>query len=538
MQALVDDAIVWASQHGLVVGLGGGDAASGVPECALVHAPLSALPVAFPKRRFEQAVACMRDFNALVDAVASDEAYLEETLRGAAAHDDFTARLLGLLRDSRGARQKFAAASPVLGIHRSDYMLDAPSGGFLQVELNTIASSFACLSTLTGRLHRHLLGRAAAAAAGGGGGGDAAEVAKAAAAALAARLPDNAATERISAAMAAAVASAGGGVVVMVVQPGERNAYDQQWLQQTLWEVHGVRTLRLTLAQIADCGAVDEATGELTVRSGLSGSSSGSSGSGGGARVERVGLVYFRAGYTPNDYPSEKEWAARSLVERSAAAKCPSAAYQLAGSKKVQQALAAPGATERFAGAEAGAALRALYAGLWALDDPSAPETAAVIADAVANPDRYVLKPQREGGGNNLYGEALAARLKEGGPGLGAFVLMQRILPPPQRSVLVRRGAWAEEETLSELGVYGVYLRKGGSVLLNEPAGHLVRTKTASSDEGGVAAGFAVLDSPLLAEPGEGLLPAALEARGGGAGQADGGGVLAAVRALMAGGGE
>jgi len=30
--------------------------------------------------------------------------------------------------------------------------------------------------------------------------------------------------------------------------------------------------------------------------------------------------------------------------------------------------------------------------------------------------------------------------------------------------------------------------------------GHLVRTKTETSDEGGVAAGFAVLDSPYLTD--------------------------------------
>jgi glutathione synthase len=40
-------------------------------------------------------------------------------------------------------------------------------------------------------------------------------------------------------------------------------------------------------------------------------------------------------------------------------------------------------------------------------------------------------------------------------------------------------------------------------VLLNKEAGHLVRTKTSSSNEGGVAAGFAVLDSPYLVEAGE-----------------------------------
>jgi len=50
-----------------------------------------------------------------------------------------------------------------------------------------------------------------------------------------------------------------------------------------------------------------------------------------------VALVYFRAGYTPTDYPSEAEWAARVLVERCDAYKCPTVAYQLAGAKKIQQ---------------------------------------------------------------------------------------------------------------------------------------------------------------------------------------------------------
>jgi glutathione synthase len=28
-----------------------------------------------------------------------------------------------------------------------------------------------------------------------------------------------------------------------------------------------------------------------------------------------------------------------------------------------------------------------------------------VVEDAIAHPHKYVLKPQREGGGNNYYGE-------------------------------------------------------------------------------------------------------------------------------------
>lgn len=50
---------------------------------------------------------------------------------------------------------------------------------------------------------------------------------------------------------------------------------------------------------------------------------------------ERVGLVYLRSGYSPDDYPTDLEWAARTKLEKSAAAKCPSVAFQLAGAKKV-----------------------------------------------------------------------------------------------------------------------------------------------------------------------------------------------------------
>ncbi len=34
-----------------------------------------------------------------------------------------------------------------------------------------------------------------------------------------------------------------------------------------------------------------------------------------------------------------------------------------------------------------------------------------------------------------------------------------------------------EVDSLSELGIYGTFLRKGDKVLLNREAGHLVRTK-------------------------------------------------------------
>ena len=53
----------------------------------------------------------------------------------------------------------------------------------------------------------------------------------------------------------------------------------------------------------------------------------------------------------------------------------------------------------------------------------------AVISDAVRHPAKYVMKPQREGGGNNYYGAAMTRALQTLTPHeLSAFILMVHTL--------------------------------------------------------------------------------------------------------------
>lgn len=67
------------------------------------------------------------------------------------------------------------------------------------------------------------------------------------------------------------------------------------------------------------------------------------------------------------------------------------------------------------------------------------------------------------------------------------------------QATLLRGGGILEDvDCISELGIYGVYLGSDSRVLINDSVGHLLRTKVASSNEGGVAAGYAVLSSPAL----------------------------------------
>lgn len=99
------------------------------------------------------------------------------------------------------------------------------------------------------------------------------------------------------------------------------------------------------------------------------------------------------------------------MIEQSAAIKCPSIHYHLAGTKKVQQALAKPGALARFVSdPEQVRAISEIFTGLFSLDDTA--EGNAAIELALQNPSKYVLKPQREGGGNNVYDDDIPVALQ------------------------------------------------------------------------------------------------------------------------------
>lgn len=164
----------------------------------------------------------------------------------------------------------------------------------------------------------------------------------------------------------------------------------------------------------------------------------------------------------------------------------------------MQQVLCLPGMVERFVDNETAAHLRTSFAGLWAIDASEA-DAESHIEQAIKEPSKYVLKPQREGGGNNLWGDEMVSMLKTmSREARSAYILMQRIEPASLTAVLMRSGVYSVAAAHSELGIYATMLSDGKQVKLNECAGHLLRTKEVGVNEGGVAAGYACLDSPLL----------------------------------------
>jgi hypothetical protein len=120
---------------------------------------------------------------------------------------------------------------------------------------------------------------------------------------------------------------------------------------------------------------------------------------------------------------------------------------------------------------------------------------------AFTNPEAYVLKPQREGGGNNIYRSNIPNFLMSlpNESHYNAYILMELIQPPPLSNSIIREGQVVTGGVVGELGVYGTILwDENGEILENDEAGWLLRTKGRGVDEGGVAAGFGCVDSVCL----------------------------------------
>jgi glutathione synthase len=373
-----------------------------------------------------------------------------------------------------------------------DNPLSSPTPQLKQVEFNTIASSFGGLSTRAAVVHKFLVDIGAYPK-------EVEDIINVG------KFPENDTATQLAAGLAfahksylQATSTQNDVCVLFVVQGKERNVFDQRHLEEPLLDNFEIRTYRVAFHDVLEETRLGDDGSLLFCPPHLPG------------RVFEVSVVYFRAGYSPDEYQSEKDWTARKELERSRAIKCPGVLTQLAGLKKVQQVLATPDSKylERFIKNPVHAeALRQTFAPMYPMDQSEAGLEGRRLALDAQSAKRFVLKPQREGGGNNIYRDAIPTFLR-GKPEKEweAYILMEMIEPPPQRNTILRNGKIESGGVICELGVYGVCLWEHGTqpvdgnrgVIHNSLAGYLLRTKGDQSEEGGVAAGFGALDSLCL----------------------------------------
>ncbi|KAG1836543.1 glutathione synthase [Suillus subalutaceus] len=523
LEALTLAATTYALSHGLLYlppSQSSSNTQPRIPTTA-IHAPISLIPAPFPRAQFQAARGLQSVYNVLYARVAMDTQFLDTVMgaeEGVGKADQFTGTLW---RGWKKIREHGVVQPLHLGLFRSDYMLHAAEDrlALKQVEFNTISSSFGPLSERAAAMHRNILASTS--------------YFSTSPHLTADNFPENNTTSGLAEGLAKAHEAYGvrDARILFVVQPNERNVFDQRWLEYELLEKHQIHVVRQTLADLAVSASLDPSTQVLTITIPSPTNPS----------PYEISTIYFRASYTPSDFPSPSYYDTRFLLERSRAIKCPSLPLQLAGGKKVQEALTRPGVLERFLSNEGAtwgthaldltahaADIRATWMGMWALDSEDVDIAAALDHLPVSGQGQgnvppgtrfahlkapsLVLKPQREGGGNNVYREAIPAFLDAlPAEEREAWIAMEMIETPRGISGYLVRASPSSSgtdngstekkvvraEVISELGFFGYALFGEGEVVERE-VGWLVRTKGTESNEGGVAAGFSVLDSVVL----------------------------------------
>lgn len=456
---VLEEIVPKAKDYALMHGAGMRSRTSFSPD-GLIIAPFALLPSTFPRKEFEKAVNIQTVLNVLVHKVAHSYSFLKETLENACEVDDFTNKLFKVYE---AVRKEGLAQKKSLGLLRADYLLD--TSVIKQVEVNSIASSLAGIAQQVSSFHRYVLSEL----------GHQEKIQN---------LPENKALTGLCEGMIEAwnMFNNPKAVILFLIEDITYNICDQRFHEFEIRRLRPhIRVVRKTLSEIGKAARLSEDK-TLIVEN------------------NPVGVVYFRAGYTPDHYYSQLEWDARLLIERSTAIKCPSIHYHLAGAKKIQQALAKEGTLEKFlTDSKQIQDVREIFTGLWSLDYNA--EGDAAVEMALKNPAKYVLKPQREGGGNNLYGDDIPKALQTmvGSKERSGWILMEKIIPPVQSNYLIRATSEVKPaDIVSELGVFGVIIGDENSILVNKQVGHMLRSKASTANEGGVAGGAGALDSPYL----------------------------------------
>ncbi|XP_033626779.1 glutathione synthetase-like [Asterias rubens] len=461
---LRDSSKDWALTHGLVVMY-----MSPEQECCpdrITYVPHTLLPSPVPRELFEKVVRIQTHINLLMHKVAEDREFLTSSLKSTIQTDDFTRKLFEIYEDVH----KDGFTKPIkLTLLRSDYMIDTQGGqqSMKQIETNTMASSFGGLAANVTHLHKYTLGLHSCPID------------------IESHIPENASLQGLADGMVTAWQHYGNkdAVVCYMVCCPEQNIFDQRLLEFTMKKQEScIRVIRRSLSDMGKRGRLSDDRRLIL-------------------DDMEVAVVYYRVGYVPSHFCcGERAWDAKILVEKSLAVTCPSIDWHLAGSKKIQQELSRPGVLEKFLDdPEVIRDIRATFAGQYPLELTKEGDEAAAMG--IKNPERYVLKPQREGGGNNFFDEEVREKLTEleGKEERGAYILMERIQPLVIKNYKVRGNQPAQlEEMVSELGIYGIFVSKNGKEVHNTTAGHLLRTKDHKTNEGGLTVGASVMDSPCL----------------------------------------
>jgi glutathione synthase len=361
-----------------------------------------------------------------------------------------------------------------------DYMLDTKVDKMRQIEFNTISSAFAGLTGLVADLHKAVLRYAV----------DNCYVRelkpneeKEKSSTVDLILPNDALKKSAEAMIKAfELYNNENACILFLIVPNERNVCDQGALIDAILKLKPMIRFHLkTFEQLTNELLFDKKTFNIYLKS----------------SHDEIAIIYYRAGYIPDHYINENCWLVREQIEQSRAIKCPTIRSQLAGSKIVQEYLTHDNIIEKYINDEnLSKNIRSTFASIFTFNNNQTRKTHIDLLRQ--NPNNFVVKPNREGGGNNKYGDDILNLIEKEENNLNYYIAMEKILPPKCTTCLIKPNGkhLLHVECINEIGIFGTMVSNvdTNEEYINEVTGYLVRTKTIDTNEGGVATGYSVLD--------------------------------------------
>jgi glutathione synthase len=393
--------------------------------------------------------------------ISSDTDFLLEQTKDLEKDDEFVRHFTDILRKVKDSK---IAQRVKLSMTRNDFIIDK-SGNPLQVELNMYASS---LGPISQRHSRALFN-------------------------VGQQLHDVTAhdleyyqtgnnEEWLARSMEAAWRWYGkNDAIVVLVVPKEKNALDQ-FAPATILAQKGIPLFRYSFDEMEKLLEVDEATGVATILG------------------KEVALFYFRDGYMPHHYNTQR-WPVREKIELSSAVKCPDVAQVLVNMKYFQYIINKEETWTRFGFTpEQFQACRKHYSDIYTFwDFDSDKQKMKDFIEANGGVKNWVMKPQREGGANNVFGDDISKLMESSSNDeLHAYILMKLIDASTRTGIQCTWAHMQARAVIDEMGMFYSVFQEGDKVLQEVEGGTLVRSKVSGTNEGGVAFGFSVINSVKL----------------------------------------
>ncbi|TVY73606.1 Glutathione synthetase large chain [Lachnellula suecica] len=495
LEILVANIKDWQLTHGSLLKLVSSD-----EDSTVLAQPVGAclFPTLFPRQLFEQALDLQKTYDKLYARVAEDEEWLYSTLKGLIETYDLARVLWGIHQE---VEREGYVQDVVLGIFRSDYMLDANTESvstseeilLKQVEFNTISCAGGVHSNLVADMHRRL--QRSGAYLPSDPNLETINISSSS-------LPPSHTLSTLTTGLVAAhnlygppkSPNANQTCILFIVQPRNFNIADERPIEYALWD-QDIPAYRVIFAE------------EVLAHTSLSPGRELLYHPPSRAGPMEVSVVYFRAAFEADEFDDNGR-KARLLLERSRAIKCPSILSHLTTFKKVQQALALPGGLRRFLTEDEAVRIASTFAPIYPMDESEIGMAARKLALSSISSKSYILKPSLEGGGHNIYGEDIPRFLSRTPKNKWSnYILMEKITSPAIHNLSMSPRGFYRGPVVSELGIFGICLWKRdenteGRVEITQDLNPCwsFKTKSASVNEMSVVKGYGCFDSPALVD--------------------------------------